>query len=31
MSKEGDAFPVQVEVAKMSELVKSMIDDEDED
>lgn len=31
MSKEGDAFPVPANVAKMSELVKSMIDDEDED
>lgn len=31
MSKEGDAFPVPVEVAKMSELVSQMIDDETED
>ena len=32
VSKEGDSFTVPVEVAKMSELVKSMIDEEaDED
>mmetsp|Transcript_10860 Transcript_10860/g.13737 ORF Transcript_10860/g.13737 Transcript_10860/m.13737 type:complete len:168 (+) Transcript_10860:99-602(+) len=31
MSKEGDAFPVPANVAKMSELVKSMIDDEEDD
>jgi S-phase kinase-associated protein 1 len=30
MSKEGDAFPVPVGVAKMSELVKSMIDEDDD-
>jgi len=31
MSKEGDPFPVDLEVAKMSELVKSMIDDNTDD
>jgi S-phase kinase-associated protein 1 len=32
VSKEGDSFSVPVEVAKMSELVKSMMDEEaDED
>lgn len=31
MSKEGDAFPVPAKVAKMSELVSQMIEDEDDD
>ncbi len=31
MSKEGDAFPVPSNVAKMSELVRSMIDEEEEE
>ena len=31
MSKEGEAFPVPIEVAKMSELVKSIMDDDDND
>ena len=31
MSKEGDAFTVPANVAKMSELVKSMIDEEEDD
>ncbi len=31
MSKEGDAFPVPIEVAKMSELVKQMIDEDTDD
>jgi S-phase kinase-associated protein 1 len=30
MSKEGDPFPVDIEVAKMSELVKSMLEDIEE-
>eukprot|EP00594_Rhizosolenia_setigera_P008283 CAMPEP_0178956784 /NCGR_PEP_ID=MMETSP0789-20121207/10482_1 /TAXON_ID=3005 /ORGANISM="Rhizosolenia setigera, Strain CCMP 1694" /LENGTH=64 /DNA_ID=CAMNT_0020638823 /DNA_START=65 /DNA_END=255 /DNA_ORIENTATION=+ len=30
-SKEGDTFAVPVEVAKMSELVKSMMDEDDVD
>mmetsp|Transcript_6286 Transcript_6286/g.11878 ORF Transcript_6286/g.11878 Transcript_6286/m.11878 type:complete len:166 (+) Transcript_6286:171-668(+) len=30
MSKEGDPFPVDMEVAKMSELVKSMLEDIEE-
>eukprot|EP00538_Stauroneis_constricta_P011891 CAMPEP_0119546420 /NCGR_PEP_ID=MMETSP1352-20130426/855_1 /TAXON_ID=265584 /ORGANISM="Stauroneis constricta, Strain CCMP1120" /LENGTH=171 /DNA_ID=CAMNT_0007591127 /DNA_START=80 /DNA_END=595 /DNA_ORIENTATION=+ len=31
ISKEGDSFPVTLNVAKMSELVKSMMDEEDGD
>mmetsp|Transcript_9835 Transcript_9835/g.26840 ORF Transcript_9835/g.26840 Transcript_9835/m.26840 type:complete len:172 (-) Transcript_9835:467-982(-) len=31
ISKEGDAFPVKLNVATMSELVKSMIDEDEED
>lgn len=31
MSKEGDAFPVPSDVAKMSNLVRTMIDEEEEE
>lgn len=31
MSREGDAFPVPTHVAQMSELVKSMIEEEEDD
>lgn len=31
MSKEGDVFQIEASVAKMSELVKTMIEDNDDD
>mmetsp|Transcript_53844 Transcript_53844/g.155464 ORF Transcript_53844/g.155464 Transcript_53844/m.155464 type:complete len:167 (-) Transcript_53844:8-508(-) len=31
VSKEGDSFPVQPDVARMSELVKTMMDEEEDD